>query len=923
MNRIVIAALCGTSFSVAATVAQDPLPPRPQTTFKSAVDLVPVDVNVIDRDGRPVDNLTAAAFTLAVDGKPRRIVSAEFVRVTPPSAVPPPSTYYSSNENAGAGRLIALVIDQGNISAGRARSATESAIRFIKRLTPADRVGLFVIPGPGPQISFTSNHALIEAQLPRIVGHAATALGPQRMGIGEASRIERGDQIALNTVADRECTAAERQICMQELGAEAREMVAEARDRTRSSLGPLRVLMEQLSASKAPKTVVYLSEALVIDQDRSDLAWVGPLAAKGQIALHVLRIDPPGSDASSPRRSFNRTEDIALAEEGLAMLAGLARGSLFRVIGNADNVFNRLALEMSGYYLLGFEPDPGDRDGKPHKIKIEVPGKRGLDVRARQDFNVEPPRVLTDEAALAETLQSALLVSDVGLKATAYTFRDAVSQKLRILIAADIDRSQNPSGRIALGYALLDGSGNIVSSQFERQLKTPVNGDTLTQHFVAAAAGDAPGTYGLKLAVVDDTGKRGSVQHAFRAQLTPAGQVRAADLLIGENAGAGATGAAPAVAGVFTDADALHGYLELYADAPDALQRASVTLEISAREDSRALESAPARFDEAVSTASRRVAEGVLPIALLPAGEYHARAVVSIDGRKMGQVIRPFRIARSAATAAVAAPGRGRARARGATPFAFRVDAFQRAAVLTPQVVGFFFDRMGTGNRAPVPPEAIDHARAGRFDRALEAAAGSEHALAMAFLQGMTLYARGDLDEAAVKFRESLRIDSEFFPAAFYLGACYAAGGRDREASAAWQMSLVTESDAVFVYTLLGDAFLRQRSIDQALDILNEATARWPDDPEVQMRLGAALAMSGKSSEALRVLDAYLATHPKDNERLFLALRVIYEAHAGGRSIGPPEEDRARFDRYAAAYTAAAGPQLAMVEQWKKFMGRR
>jgi VWFA-related protein len=903
-----------------ATGGQDRPSPRPQTTFKSAVDVVPVDVNVVDRDGRPVDDLQATAFSLAVDGRPRRIVSAEFVRMTPAPA-PPPSTYFSTNENARAGRLIALVIDQGNISSGRARAAAESAIRFVKRLSPSDRVGLFVIPGPGPQISFTANHALVEAQLPRIVGHATRNLGPQRVGIAEALRIERGDQLALTTAADRECTGGERQMCMQELSAEARELVAETRDRTRSSLGPLRVLMDQLASSKAPKTVVYLSEALVVDEDRSELDWVGPLAAKGQIALHVIRIDAPAADASSSRRSFGRTADIAVAEEGLSILAGLARGSLFRMVGNADNIFNRLALEMSGYYLVGFEPEAGDRDGKPHKIKISVPGRQGINVRARQDFSIEEPRPQTDEEALAETLQSPLLASDIRLKATAYTFHDETSKKLRILIAADIDRSLNPAARIALGYALLDGSGNIVSSQFERQLKTPVNGNTQTQHFVAAALGGAPGVYGLKLAVVDEEGRRGSIQHAFRAQLTTAGELRVADLVIGENPSGGSAGAAPTVAGDFTDAEALHGYLELYADGPEALRRASVALEISAKEDSRALESMPARVDEGLSTASRRIAEGVLSIGVLPPGEYHARAVISVDGRKVGQVGRPFRVSRSTSTAAAGGPAGTRTRPRAAAPFSVRVDPFQRATVLTPQVVGHFFDRVGAGNRAAVSPEAIEHARAGRFDRALDATAG--HALATAFLEGLALYARGSLDPAMVKFREALRIDSEFFPAIFYLGACYAAAGRDRDASAAWHTTLVSEDDAPFVYFLLADALLRQRSLDKALEILNEANTRWPDEPELQVRTAMASAMSGKSSDAVRLLDAYLARRPQDTERLFLALSLIYEAHAGGRSVGTPEEDRTRFDRYAAAYAANKGPQLALVEQWQKFIARR
>jgi hypothetical protein len=42
---------------------------------------VPVDVNVnvIDKSGRPVPDQAAGDFTLTVDGKPRRAVSAQFI----------------------------------------------------------------------------------------------------------------------------------------------------------------------------------------------------------------------------------------------------------------------------------------------------------------------------------------------------------------------------------------------------------------------------------------------------------------------------------------------------------------------------------------------------------------------------------------------------------------------------------------------------------------------------------------------------------------------------------------------------------------------------------------------------------------------------------------------------------------------------
>src|SRR5689334_19550581 len=103
---------------IAATIglaAQDPLSsPAPQT-FRSAVDLVPVDVNIVDGTGRPIADLTAQDFSLKVDGKPRRIASAQFIGVTRgvERTAPEPQGYSSNPASAGA-RLVMLVVDQGN-----------------------------------------------------------------------------------------------------------------------------------------------------------------------------------------------------------------------------------------------------------------------------------------------------------------------------------------------------------------------------------------------------------------------------------------------------------------------------------------------------------------------------------------------------------------------------------------------------------------------------------------------------------------------------------------------------------------------------------------------------------------------------------------------------------------------------------------
>lgn len=906
-----------------AAVSQDPQPPK--STFKSTVDLVPVDVSVVDRNGRPVSDLSAQDFILAVDGKPRRIASAQYIAVERATDTEAPKPLeYSSNTGAETGRLIMLVIDSENIGVGRGKKAIDAARRFIGTLNRADRVALVVLPLLGPQLEFTSNHALVQQMLTRIVGQGPETVGPKRVGITEALAMQRNDKMTIDEVITRECGADPAplviQSCLIQLMAEADQVINTSRFRTRNSVLALRGLFERMTAGNTPKTIVLISEGLMIDRELIDIAWVAPRAAAAQIILYVLQLDAPETEASVQRMSPSQNADRELLRQGLDQLAGMARGDVFRVLSDADFAFQRLNLELSGYYLLSFEPEAGDRDGKSHKIRIDVQ-RKDLQLRSRREFTVGPAAARSTDDVLREALLAPLLANDIGINLTTYTFQDPDSSKMKVFVVADVDRSTDPDQKLALGYVMMDEAGRLASSTWEPALKTPIQPERRLQKYVGAAI-VPPGTYTLKLAVADETGKRGSVERTFSARISAFGQLHVTDLLIADNSVRGPSGLPPAASADF-HGDQLHGYLELFSEAPEQLKNATVTIEVAETETSRTLDGTPARFQPLQPGEHRRIGEAGVPIGLLPPGSYVARAVVSVNGRKVGQVARPFRVTRTATT--LTAPGAGTVAMNTTAPIPFtsRIEAFDKSTVLTPQVVGFFLDRLSpaaAASAATVKP-AMDSVRAGRFDEAMEALKTSgKDEVAAAFLSGVVLLNRGDLETAAAKFREALRLDSEFLPAAFYLGACYAAGGRDREAAGAWQTSLITEASAPFVYTLLADALLRLRDMDQAIDILAEARTLWPANDDVALRLGTAFIMSNKPAEGLRILDAYLAAHPADHERLLLALRALYEARSAGRTIGTAESDKALFARYAAAYAAANGPQQALVEQWRKYI---
>jgi hypothetical protein len=547
-----------------------------------------------------------------------------------------------------------------------------------------------------------------------------------------------------------------------------------------------------------------------------------------------------------------------------------------------------------------------------------VPKRQGLLVRSRAEYAIDAPRSRTTEQQLADLMTTPLLATDVGVKLTTFSLTENEGDKLRVMIAADIDRTQDPGSKLSLAYTVVDSKERVVAAQVEPVLTEPVRADTQTQTYVSAVT-LPPGTYAFKLGVVDEDGRKGSVERTVQAKLASAGQIHMTDLLLGDDSGGG--GLRPSVAAQF-GGSVLHGYLELQSQAPEALDRAMITLEVAPNETARAIESAPARVQpDPKAPPTRRSVEGAVPIALLPPGEYVARAVVTMSGLKAGQVTRPFRILRASTRSAAATPAA--LPARTTIPFTSKPEAFDRGSVLTAPVVGFFVDRLNVGRAAaPAPAEAVTAARGGKFEQAAVAARTNNRALAAAFFDGLARYEKGDLEGAAGKFREALRIESDFFPAAFYLGACYAAGGHDRDAAGAWQTSLITESEAPFIYTLLGDAFLRLKEYDAAIDILKEASSLWPGSDQVQPRLGVAYADAGRPVDAVLTLDPYLAQHAGDQDRLFVALKAIYDARSAGQSITTAAEDRARFERYAAAYAAAGGTQTALVEQWRRFLGK-
>jgi tetratricopeptide (TPR) repeat protein len=662
-------------------------------------------------------------------------------------------------------------------------------------------------------------------------------------------------------------------------------------------------IFDGLKTMEGPKTLVLVTEGMGVE-DRAQLRNVAAMASAARVSLFVLQLDSPlFADASRRGPAPTPTsagEDEALLTSPLFDLASLTRGTVFRVSGTGDRVFERVAHEIGAYYLLGFEPEANDRDGKDHSLTVVVAGRQAT-VRSRARVNIPLQGVRRkDEEVLASLMRAPFPATDLPIRVATFAQRDRASGKVRLLVSAEVGQVQG--GGLVTGYVLVDEKGKVAVSGGQRL--SEVRGSDLVPMLGSEVVD--PGNYTLKFAAVDLSGRRGSVERVVQAAVVQEGGLEIGDLLLGPLP-AKDSPLRPGVDLRVTGAT-LRTHLELYSKDAARLESATVTFEVAEGADQ------PAILTLLGSTAlapegDRRAAQASVHTELLPPGDYVARAVVAVGAKPVAAMTQPFRVL----------PTTGSGERIPLAGLSSSIPRFDRADVFRPEFAGHFLDRMGELVRDPATPivaEAVARARRGESESVLEALGNAPPDLRVAFLRGVGHLARGETTPAAAQLRTALRLSSSFMPATVYLGACYAATGEDLQAAGAWQTALVTETKNAVLYALLIDALLRANQPETAVEFAKEALLSWPRDAGLGRRLGVAQAMVGNRGEALAVLVPYVEAHPADAGAVFVTLRLLFQGFAQGKK---PEE-KERLVRYAQAYVDARGPNQEIVSQWLRYL---
>ena len=538
-------------------------PQSPQTVqapvFRSGVELITVDVTVVDGSGNPIKTLGPEKFRVSIDGKPRRVVSADLVEYAPgtpadeaPSSSVGPKATFSSNDSpvaaAAPGRLVFLAVDQGSFRPMAGRAATDAASRFLDRLQPQDRVGLIVFPTPGPTIAPSTDRTAVRQALDKIVGSGEalrSTRSNRRISLAESIDIDEKDETTLAFVVGRECrglSGSELQICTDEITYEARDVAAVAGRQATQTVSGLHGAIAALGRIPERKTIVLLSAGMPAS-DRmgkldlhAEIASIGRQAAAANANIFVLHVDNSFLESMSASERFTSStmvRDQLMLRGGLETMAASSGGSLFTIVAGADGAFERVVKETAASYVLAVEPMEGDRNGKPHSIRVAVDAP-GSQVRSRREFVMVPTSAEpeTPEVRLTAALQAQRLSTDLPVGVSTHVLGQTDSGEVRILLTAYVGRGLTNPLDVQVAYSLTDPSGRSIGTASEKkQLALARASDAGTASYVTAF-GVRPGDYLLRLAFIDDTGRMGSVEHWFSAALSRGDGVRLGDLLL-------------------------------------------------------------------------------------------------------------------------------------------------------------------------------------------------------------------------------------------------------------------------------------------------------------------------------------------------------------------------------------------------------
>lgn len=288
--------------------------------------LVTTDVLVLDRAGRTVRGLTQKDFIVTEEGRPQ------------------PISTFAAGDDALRPRSIISIIDYSGSQLPYLDTSIAAAKVLVDQLHPADSMAI-VTDEVSLLLDFTQDKARLKQALESLKGRA---------GSGNPSGASR--QYSALMAALKELV----------VGRERPIVIFQTDGDELPSLQPL-----------PPDVQVERAKAALRAQLRATLVG-GPPASSAR-----------GRERNVSAQWFNLyVEQLLRAQTALQGLSKLTGGwaEHLEEPGQATQVYARILSDINNRYVLGFQPTNRARDGRRHKVSIEVRGHPEYVVRGRKAY---------------------------------------------------------------------------------------------------------------------------------------------------------------------------------------------------------------------------------------------------------------------------------------------------------------------------------------------------------------------------------------------------------------------------------------------------------------------------------------------------------------------------------------------------------
>ncbi len=362
--------------------------------FTISTNVVVVNVTVLDRNGRPVENLTKHDFLLYEDGKPQTIQAVDFQNLNsqllPPVQVKAPELLRSHNPQpekppAKTGglspyqdrRLLVLFFDFGSMQPAEQIRSREAAIKFITtQMTASDMVSILTYGTELKTVQdFTSDRDLLLAAI---------------------NRFRPGESSENASFADE---GADSQDQSGQFVADETEFNIFNADLKLAALEDAARTLGQYSARKA---LIYISSGIQKNgvDNQSQLRATVNTAVRANVAFYPidargLTTLAPGGDASQQGAAGNNLyrgagqnslrNNFVNQQETLATLAIETGGKALLDSNDLTQGMRQVQKDFSSYYTLSYVPSNTALNGAYRRIQVRL-APRLADLHAKLDY---------------------------------------------------------------------------------------------------------------------------------------------------------------------------------------------------------------------------------------------------------------------------------------------------------------------------------------------------------------------------------------------------------------------------------------------------------------------------------------------------------------------------------------------------------